>query len=109
MARADISSIRSNITPSWSIWFTFPPAIRTTGNGTSRRQLKDPRTAPMVGMVMMKQGKVAPATQEVVDPAAIKGIQKRSADAGHIQDQSAVGRGNDSPGHGRFRPDRSAW
>ncbi len=36
--------------------------------------LKNPTAAPMVGLVMMKQGKVAPNSQEVV-PAGFKGIQ----------------------------------
>jgi hypothetical protein len=38
--------------------------------------LKDPATAPMVGLVTMKQGKVAP-TGEAVVPAGFKGIQEQ--------------------------------
>src|SRR6185437_8836423 len=41
---------------------------------TSTGQLKDPSTAPMVGLVSMKQGKVPTAAQEVV-PAGYRGIQ----------------------------------
>jgi hypothetical protein len=37
--------------------------------------LRDDRSAPMVGLVAVKQGKAAPAGQEVVDPG-YKGIQK---------------------------------
>jgi hypothetical protein len=38
--------------------------------------LKDPSTAPMVGLVTIKQGKTAPAGEEVV-PAGYKGIQEQ--------------------------------
>lgn len=37
--------------------------------------LRDPASAPMIGLVACKQGKSAPAGQEVVDPG-FKGIQK---------------------------------
>jgi regulator of protease activity HflC (stomatin/prohibitin superfamily) len=38
--------------------------------------LKDPSTAPMIGLVTMKQGKVAPTSAAVV-PAGFKGIQEQ--------------------------------
>jgi SPFH domain / Band 7 family len=38
--------------------------------------LKDPSTAPMIGLVTMKQGKVAPSGEAVV-PAGFKGIQEQ--------------------------------
>lgn len=40
-----------------------------------RGNLKDPSTAPMIGLVAMQEGKTPPGGQEVVDPG-YKGIQK---------------------------------